>query len=817
MSDRETLARRLTEAGLIDQRLIPVEDGSKASKLSHNDASNRESSFASLSGNYGVYAGANPSGDRWLIDVDIDDYSDSADSDALEAVNDLFDTLTVKSPHTDGDTGGHRYYYIDGKDVHKSIEAVAGAMNPGPSWGEIRVHNQYVVGPGSQLDGCDKEWCDNCSKPDGGYYEIATDAPIAEITLADLFEVIRADESGEDTPHTAGSVDTSGGTPDTDGDTTHAKRVAEHYQNIKDYLLYGSDDRSETDFHVCCRMIEHGVSESEAYRLLASNPRSKVDHNDASDNYWKRTWQKAKRKVGNDANTETLPQQARADGGTKAVNPGVEADKPGNNTDSGVSLTPAGVIAWAGLGEDKSVDDLNDRQKAACVWALLTRSDEYHIRVRRDNESLWTYDSGIWKPEGERTLRHVARQALDPMNYGQNVLSELKAQARSDETREIAGEEFGLSSGLVAVENGVINLERATKGTSENARRPLEPEDYALTRLPVKYDPSAEYDEWVEYVEEWAETDRADALQEYIGYCLHIGEMPVHRALLLVGSGANGKSTFLSVVRKLLGRENTSSIELQTLANEKDAVADFYGSIANFDDDLSARKLGKGLGMFKKLIAGNHVRARKLYEDGFEFQATGKHLYAANEVPDVDVPDDDEAFWRRWLLIEFPNHYPPSERDPTLESQFTTPEALAGVLNWAIDGWARLLDQGHFTNENQYTHAKRERWQAWGESVDKFLSECVEHDPEADNKSTGDVHRRYAAWCRENNHDPVGQRKLTNKLKKENVGYGKSVRINQTDIRNGYKELSLSGDVPDADETPERTTPEATEQTSIVD
>ncbi len=97
----------------------------------------------------------------------------------------------------------------------------------------------------------------------------------------------------------------------------------------------------------------------------------------------------------------------------------------------------------------------------------------------------------------------------------------------------------------------------------------------------------------------------------------------------------------------LLGPENTTSIELQTLANEEKAVADFYGALANIEDDLSARKLGACLGMFKKLVGGDRVRTRRLYEDGSEFDATGKHLYTANEVPDVNVPDDDEAFWRR--------------------------------------------------------------------------------------------------------------------------------------------------------------------------
>jgi putative DNA primase/helicase len=319
----------------------------------------------------------------------------------------------------------------------------------------------------------------------------------------------------------------------------------------------------------------------------------------------------------------------------------------------------------------------------------------------------------------------------------------------------------------------------------------------------VKYDPDAGFERWAGYVEEWVEDGRADALQEYVGYCLHVGDIPIHRALLLVGSGANGKGTFLSVVRAMLGRENTTSIELQTLANERDAVADFYGSLANIDDDLSPRKLGQGLGMFKKLVGGDRVRARHLYEDGFEFRPTGKHLYAANEVPNVKVPDDDEAFWRRWLLVEFPNHYPPSERDPSLRDELTADDALSGVLNWAIAGRKRLLDQGHFTNEDHYAQGKRERWQAWGESVDQFISECVDRDPDADRLTTAEAHRRYTAWCRENDLDPVGQRKFTNTLKDEDLGYKRSIRIHGTPER-GYDALGLAEDVPDLDDTPER-------------
>lgn len=505
------------------------------------------------------------------------------------------------------------------------------------------------------------------------------------------------------------------------------------------------------------------------------------------------------------------------DGGTSTANPDPnhEPADTGESERTTLDINPSSVTVVAGLGEDGGVDDLDDRQKAACVWDLIRQSDDYHVRVRRDNATLWAYDKerGVWTDTGERALRHAARKALGSMNYGEKVLKELKTQARADPTAEAEADDFGLETGLLAVKNGLVDIDAAADGDGWGAVRDIRPDDLALARLPVAYDPDAEYDDWHSHVVEWAEDGKADALQEYVGYCLHIGAMPIHRALLLVGSGANGKGTFLHVVRAMLGENNTSSIELQTLANERDAVADFYGSVANIDDDLSARKLGAGLGMFKKLVGGDRVRARRLYESGFEFDAVGKHLYAANEVPKVNVPDSDEAFWRRWLLVEFPNHYPPHERDPDLREHLTKPEALSGVLKWTIEGRRRLLEQGHFTDEERYGQQKRERWQSWGESVDQFISECVERDPDADRITTGDAHRRYAAWCRETGVDPVGQLKFTNTMKEEDVGYKTSIQIEGSTQR-GYGALGLSEEVPPLDDTPERDAPNSS---SVLD
>lgn len=98
--------------------------------------------------------------------------------------------------------------------------------NPSPPWGEVRVSNQYCVGPGSQISpggcvhdwcdrctGCDKDWCDACAEPDGGYYRIAADREIAVLDAETFVKAILTDlpERDDGSSGTGGNADGVGG------------------------------------------------------------------------------------------------------------------------------------------------------------------------------------------------------------------------------------------------------------------------------------------------------------------------------------------------------------------------------------------------------------------------------------------------------------------------------------------------------------------------------------------------------------------------------------------------------------------------------
>ena len=535
----------------------------------------------------------------------------------------------------------------------------------------------------------------------------------------------------------------------------------------------GYESHSEADAALCSLLaFWTGEDAGQMDRLFRDSGlmRSKWDEDRGSQTYGERTIQSA---IGNNSDV-----YEPGSGGSSPEPPTPQIDQATDGGERDFLLRPREFKAEAGLDEDDSIGDLNDRQKAAYIWSLVSRCDSVHVRVNRENDELWAFDpdTGTWNPDGERALRHAARRTIGRVNYGGNVLEELKNQVRADPAAEVWGDQFGLEAGTVAVKNGLLDLSKAA-ADEPDAVRDLKPRDYAMTRLPVEYDPDAS-GEWGSFVTDVVEDGMIDAVQEYIGYCLH-RDSTFDRSLLLVGGGANGKSTFLNVVEELLGDDNTTNVSPYDFG-DKPSMAQLHGALANISADLAGGSLqGKNLGNFKKLTGGDTVTAKRLYKDPFKFTYDGGMLFAANEVPDVPVSDDDAAFWRRWIIVHFDNYFPEGsdKRDPQLEGRLKEPENLSALLNWAIDGWARLMDQGEFTGVPGTPDETRRKWQKWGDSVDEFLSDVATRNAKSENISTNEAHQVYLAWCDENDREAVGQYQFTMSARRDDPSLGYTERL----------------------------------------
>jgi putative DNA primase/helicase len=386
---------------------------------------------------------------------------------------------------------------------------------------------------------------------------------------------------------------------------------------------------------------------------------------------------------------------------------------------------------------------------------------EFDTVTREEDDTLFVYhgDKGIYKDDAERRIKERMRAKLGTDHYtksrAETVINKMKpANYRSADA-------FGNEKRLVCVTNGILDItDPATPTLKEHS-----PDYLFLSRLPVTYDPDANAVEFEKFLEDVVREEDIPKLQEYIGYCLHHWGMPYQRALMLVGPTNTGKSTFLNVVHELLGKENIANKSLQSLANDKFAPASLDGKLANIRSDLDD-SIVKNTGVFKELAAGDRIEVEQKYQPSFSMAVTQKQLYSANTVP--EVPDASEAFYERWLHARFPDEVPKDERDPRLEATLTTDDELSGILNWALEGYARLTSQETFTNELS-RQKKQALWQSHGDSISQFIEEEIVLDPAAKKTPKDDVYDAYRAFCSEAGTPAETKQKFSKRLLNESA------------------------------------------------
>ncbi|RLJ02728.1 MAG: hypothetical protein DRP11_02670, partial [Candidatus Aenigmatarchaeota archaeon] len=210
-------------------------------------------------------------------------------------------------------------------------------------------------------------------------------------------------------------------------------------------------------------------------------------------------------------------------------------------------------------------------------------------------------------------------------------------------------------------------------------------------------------------------------LLEFVGYCLY-RQYHIHKALMLVGGGSNGKSTFIKLVQRLLGRDNVANRSLQELVEDRFAAADLFGKLANLFYDLPSAAL-TDTGAFKGLTGGDTVKGEKKFKSAFSFDNYAKLIFSANQIPRVRG-DYSDAFFRRWIIINFPNKFEGERADKNLLEKLTTLEELSGFLKLAVAHLRGLLERGDFSYSKTVDEIRQEYIRK-SDPVGAFAQDCL--------------------------------------------------------------------------------------------
>lgn len=238
---------------------------------------------------------------------------------------------------------------------------------------------------------------------------------------------------------------------------------------------------------------------------------------------------------------------------------------------------------------------------------------------------------------------------------------------------------------LLGVSNGTIDLRTG------QLRKP-DRDDLITRATEVAYDPHAAAPRWNAFLREimCGDLELVDYLQRAVGYTL-TGDTSEQVLFLLFGSGANGKSTFLNFLRKILGgyamTADVRTLMAHSQQGPRNDLAAMRGARLVVSSEVEDGSRFAEV-LVKLATGGDMISARFLYGEFFEYEPNFKLWIAANHKP--VIRGDDYAIWRRIRLIPFALTLSPDKIDRTLDATLTL--ELPGILRWAVEGclaWQR--------------------------------------------------------------------------------------------------------------------------------
>jgi P4 family phage/plasmid primase-like protien len=270
----------------------------------------------------------------------------------------------------------------------------------------------------------------------------------------------------------------------------------------------------------------------------------------------------------------------------------------------------------------------------------------------------------------------------------------------------------------------------------------------------------------VEILKSWVGDPYWVTLEELISYTTIAFRYPFNKAFMLLGSGSNGKSTFIRMLKDILGRHNVTSVPLEafTSLDYRFLWSGLVGKLANVFADIPTTPL-KYTGVFKILTGEDCINFDRKGKEPIQcYTNYAKLVFSANELPKTG--DTSRAFFRRWVLIDFRHTFPD---DPTWYDRNIRPELRDIALTIGLEAMREVLERKAFTGEADI----RERWLEESDQVYRFIKELerlglAKRDPNG-RVPAKDLYMVYSRWARIEGVEVLAQARLTSELEKYGI------------------------------------------------
>ncbi|KHF25252.1 DNA primase family protein [Solemya velum gill symbiont] len=386
------------------------------------------------------------------------------------------------------------------------------------------------------------------------------------------------------------------------------------------------------------------------------------------------------------------------------------------------------------------------------------------------NGQLYAFDpiSGMWKPI---TVDHLARRAAerfdgrkncDRTNDYKNIAEHAITLTADPEFFDNAPVGLACPDGFISIQDGQVVTQLLTADHRQRVQI-----DFTPTEIPTP--------QFDEFLDETFQSDvpnekdqQITLLQEVVGALMLGIAHRYQKAIIFYDPfGRAGKGTLERCIRELVPKEYVTAISPFNWGKEY-YLASLAGSRLNVVGELTEQDSIPSAA-FKTVTGGDLLTGRHPNHRTITFKNEAGHLFMSNHL--INTRDHSEAFYTRWLIIEFPNSRLRSGLpiDPSLADNIIKSE-MPGIAHWALQGAMRLLDRQAYSGSIAHDRLMA-KWRHTANSLEEFIHEECELGDMSLYVKRSDLYSDYSDWCKENGRKPFAKGKVR-ELLEHNIGLG---------------------------------------------
>ena len=376
-------------------------------------------------------------------------------------------------------------------------------------------------------------------------------------------------------------------------------------------------------------------------------------------------------------------------------------------------------------------------------FANYIRANNHIIKV---NDQMHIYKDGIYV-NGQRYIEAEMIKHISKLNRSKRaeVLAYLDIM--------IGDSVPSSDANLIAFRNGIYNIE-----TDELL--PFSPEYVILNKIDFDYIPDAYSEVADKTLNKLAcfDPEIRALLEEVIGYTFY-RRNELRKSFILIGDKANGKSTYLDMIKTLLGDRNTAALDLKELG-DRFKTAELFGKLANIGDDIGDEFIPNPAA-FKKLVSGDRLNVERKGQDPFDFNNYSKLLFSANNIP--RIKDKSGAVIDRLVIIPFNARFSADDPDydPYIKYKLRKEESIEYLIQLGIAGLKNVLKNRRFTSSIK-VEKELEEYEENNNPILLFFKE----EPKIENEPTNAIYTKYSEFCLANSFNPMSKIEFSKQVKK---------------------------------------------------